>query len=225
MRHRTHAGDHAPATEGRTIRWASWYDCTVGLLTLGQGGRLRRRTIELAGIRAGDRVLDIGCGTADLTLAAARVAGAGGRVYGIDAAPEMIAVARRKAERARLAIELDVQAVEHLSFPDRSMNVVLSSLMMHHLPGDLKKEALREVYRVLKPGGRVLIVDLDRQGGMLNHAMLHLTAHGGLRIGIRELAALMRASGFVNLEAGGAGFLMMGYARGNRPDFDLAARQ
>jgi len=74
------------------------------------------------------------------------------RVYGIDAVPAMIAVARRKANQAGRAIDYQVAAVEALPFPDAISDVVVSSLMMHHLPDDLKGRGLAMIRRVLKPG-------------------------------------------------------------------------
>jgi SAM-dependent methyltransferase len=95
-----------------------------------------------------------------LTLLAWSRVGAAGRVCGIDAALEMIVVARRKAARAGVTVDFQAAVIERLPFPADNFDVVLSSLMMHHLPGDLKRQGLAEVARILKPGGRLLVLDL-----------------------------------------------------------------
>lgn len=211
-------GDAAPTTAGRTIRWAQFYDPLVGILTLGRARALRARTAALAAIAPGDAVLDVGCGTGDLTMTATTLAGAGGRACGIDAAPEMIAVARRKAHRARAATEFRVAAIEALPFPDASFDVALSSLMMHHLPDDLKRRGLAEVRRVLRPGGRLLIVDMRRPTTHLAAAALPLLLHGGLRVGVQDLVPLLSAAGFVAVETGMLGRGALGFASGAVPD-------
>src|SRR5215212_423137 len=152
----------APTTCGSVIHWASHYDQVVSLLTLGRRRRLRAMTIALARIQPGDRVLEVGCGTGDVALAACAPAGPRGSVSGIDAGPEMIAVARAKAAQAGVVIDFRVEPIEALTYPDATFDIVLSSLMMHHLPDDLKRRGLAEVARVLKPGGRLLIVDAER---------------------------------------------------------------
>ncbi len=156
-----------PPTTGTVIHWANRYDWVVQIMAFGQAGRLRRQSIDFAQIMPGERVLDVGCGTGDLTLRAAERAGATGQVCGIDPGPEMIAVARRKAARAQAAIDFRVAVVEQLPYPDASFDVVLISLVLHHLPADLKSIALAEIRRVLrspdvvtgKPGGRLVIVE------------------------------------------------------------------
>src|SRR4051812_11706301 len=107
-----------PETAGHAIAWARHYDATVQLLTLGRARAIRKRTAELAQLAPGEAVLDVGCGTGDLTILARRQVGAGGQVVGIDASPEMIEEARRKAARARLAIDYRVDVVEALPFAD-----------------------------------------------------------------------------------------------------------
>jgi ubiquinone/menaquinone biosynthesis C-methylase UbiE len=84
-----------------------------------------------------------------------------GEVQGIDPAPEAITVARRNADRAGLAAKFDLGVVEAIPFPDATFDVVLSRLMLHHLPGDLKQRGLAEMRRVLKPGGLCLIIDFE----------------------------------------------------------------
>lgn len=211
-----HSHTHAPETSGRTIHWASRYDRAVQLLTLGQNKRLRAWTIRAAAIQAGERVLDVGCGTAELTLLAKRAAGETGRVYGIDASPEMIEVAREKAAREKLDLEFRLEPIEQLSFADNSFDVVLSSLMMHHLPRDLQRAGLQEIYRVLKPGGRVVVVDLKRAASGLEHFLSHLTAHGGMTRGVQDLPALLQELGFVNVYFTSARVPMLGLVRGEK---------
>ncbi len=148
-----------PQTTGNVIHWANRYDFVVQIMSLGWAGRLRRLTIDRAQIKPGDHILDVGCGTGDLTLLAQERTGSTGQASGIDASPEMIEVARGKAKRRRSAVDFRVGLIEQLPFPAASFDVVLSSLMMHHLPADLKSQALAEIRRVLKPNGRLLIID------------------------------------------------------------------
>lgn len=194
-------GQLAPKTTGQTISWGSLYDALVWLLSLGKGAAFRKTTIELAQIKPGDSVLDVGCGTGDLTIAAKAVAGPTGEVYGTDAAPGMIAAAQRKASRAGVDVTFQVGLIENITFPDNQFGVVLSSLMMHHLPDDLKRDGLAEIFRVLKPEGRLLIVDIEssRQSWSL---VVHL--HGGhkrMRNNVKKLAPMMEAAGFTEVTA------------------------
>jgi len=182
----------APQTKGNVIHWADRYDWVVQIMALGQAHCLRGKTIEFAQIAPGECVLDVGCGTGDLTLLAKEHAGSTGQVCGIDAASEMIELARRKAARQKADIDFRVGVVERLPYPDDSFDVVLSSLMMHHLPADLKPIALAEVRRVLKLNGRLVIVDFK---GMLEQ---------------QEVAALVKVAGFAQVETRSMWFNVLG---------------
>lgn len=196
-----HGGDQhspaesAPQTTGSVIHWANRYDWVVQIMGLGQARRLRRKTIEFAQVAPGERVLDVGCGTGDLTLLAKESAGSTAQVCGVDASPEMIEVACRKAVRQQADVDFRVGVVEQLPYPDNSFDVVLSSLMMHHLPADLKPKALAEIRRVLKPNGRVVIVDFT---GLLEQ---------------QGVVALVKTAGFAQVETRGLWFNVLGLVR------------
>src|SRR5262245_49504411 len=102
----------SPPTEGRLIHWPARYDMLVQLLTLGRIARLRALIADRARPQPGDTILDVACGTGDLALVLGRRVGLTGRVVGIDASPEMIARALRKARRQGVAVDFRVQPVE-----------------------------------------------------------------------------------------------------------------
>lgn len=218
----SHSLDQPPQTEGSLIRWAHYYDLVTNLLMLGQARRLRKGTVDQALIQSEDSVLDVGCGTGEVTLLA-KTRAKNGNVYGIDPAPEMIAVARKKAARKKLDVDFRVGVIEALPFPDSSMDVVTSSLMMHHLPEDLKVRGLAEIYRVLrspdpasgKPGGRLLIADFMRPtGAFLNHLFIAFTRHQRLRVGVEDLQPLLKNAGFRQISLSKEKVLVVGFLRG-----------
>ena len=212
----THTIEKPTQTEGKLIRWSPYYDLLVSITALGQARRLRKTTVEQALIKPGDSVLDVGCGTGEVTLLAKTYA-KNGKVYGIDPAPEMIATARKKATRQRLDIDFRMGAIESLPFPDASIGVVTSSLMMHHLSEDLKVRGLAEIYRVLKPGGRLLIADFMRPtGSFLNHLFIAFTNHRGLKSGVEDLQKLLKEAGFSQIMKVKEEVLLIGFVRAIR---------
>ncbi len=226
MLHHAQQSQGAPDTRGRVIHWANLYDLLVGALTFGQSATIREMTVTLARIQMGEQVLDVGCGTGDLTIAAKKRAGPVAAVYGIDAAPEMVGVARRKATRMGVGVEFRVGLVESLDFPAGYFDVVLSSLMIHHLPGDLKPRALAEMRRVLKPGGRLLILDFQRPTSTPQHISTALHGHPSMETGTQDLAALCASAGFSEIETGEAPrlkLLGLGYVRGRAAQSKSAA--
>ncbi len=209
----SHSVEQPPQTEGLLIRWASYYDFAVTLTTLGQNRRLRKTTVDQALIQPGDTVLDVGCGTGEVTLLA-KTRAKQGSVYGIDPAPEMIAVARKKAARKGLEIDFRVGVIEALPFPDSTIDVVTSSLMMHHLPEDLRVRGVAEVFRVLKPGGRLLIADFMRPtGSLLDHLYLALIRHHKVGSAVEGLPVILENAGFDQITKLDEKVLVIGFIR------------
>jgi ubiquinone/menaquinone biosynthesis C-methylase UbiE len=194
----------APQTRGLVITSGRRYDLMLwlgNLMTRGKWQALRQMTADLARLQVGETVLDVGCGTGTLALIAKQRVGDTGRVSGIDPSVQMVARARRKAARSGLAIDFQVGVIERLAFPDQTFDVVLSTFMMHQLPDDLKRQGVAEIARVLKPGGRLLIVDTRRPEGHQDRPTrpIHI---GPWKSGIQDQPELMRAVGFAQIESG-----------------------
>ncbi len=117
----------------------------------------------LGPIHAGEAILDLGCGAGFDALVAAQLVGPNGRVVGIDLSPEMIAVAEAGLREAKFPqVEFQVAQVEVLPFPDASFDVTLSNGVLNLILD--KSRALGEVFRVLRPGGRLQACDIGLVG-------------------------------------------------------------
>jgi len=141
------------------------YDLILWRATRGREGALREKQLDLARVTAGESILDVGCGTGTLAIAAAR---RGATVRGLDPSSALLARARKKARRARVDVTFELGAGESLPYADDSFDIVVSSLVWHHLTHDDLRASARELGRVVKPNGRVLIVDTaagDAHGG------------------------------------------------------------
>ena len=120
--------------------------------------RTRRRLIDQAELTPGQRVLEIGCGTGSVLVAVGRRHPAVDLV-GLDPDPKALARAERKARRAGVAVRLDRGFSDALPYEDCAFDRVLSSFMYHHVPAGEKSAMFHEIHRVLKPGGRLELVD------------------------------------------------------------------
>jgi ubiquinone/menaquinone biosynthesis C-methylase UbiE len=140
--------------------------------------KVHRPLVDQAGIRPGHRVLEIGCGTGNLALFAKRLH-PDAEVVGLDPDPKALARARRKAGRKALPVRLDLGFAQELPYPDASFDRVLSAFMFHHLGPDEKEKALREVRRVLKPGGSLHLLDLGGAKAPSDGFMARLSHRNG----------------------------------------------
>ncbi len=123
--------------------------------------RYKTRLIEQAGIQAGQHVMDLGCGTGTLAIMI-KQAQPDAEVYGLDADPEMLKVARAKATHESAPVKFDVGMTYDLPYPDASMDRVLTSIMIHHLKTADKVKTAKEIFRVLKPGGQLHVIDFGK---------------------------------------------------------------
>jgi len=153
---------------------ADRYDLITALLSFGMDREWKRRLIDLAGLSAHDRVLDLASGTGDLAyLALPHVE----RVVGLDVTHRMLVLARQKAVSRRVAfVTGDMTA---LPFPDASFSVITTGYGLRNVP-DLSK-AIHEARRVLGPGGRLLSLDFNRPAPPLVRAvyLAYLDVVGG----------------------------------------------
>jgi ubiquinone/menaquinone biosynthesis C-methylase UbiE len=170
------------------------YDPLVKLM----GGDTARETLlKQARIRSGQRVLDIGCGTGTFALRIKQLYPEAD-VVGLDPDPKALARANRKAKRAETKIQFDQGFSDKLPYPEAAFDRVFSSFMLHHLHGNEKEGTLREVRRVLKPGGSFHMLDFHKPESNGN-GMLTRWLHSSHRLeenAETSVLALMRAAGF-----------------------------
>lgn len=124
----------------------------------GRRSRVYRQIIALAGVRPGDSVLDVGSSSGYLARKLAATAGPTGHVVGVDPSEAAIAYARRHAPSTTT---FTVGTGQDLDLADSSFDVVTCTLAIHHIPARQRAAAFAEMYRVTKPGGRLLAADFD----------------------------------------------------------------
>lgn len=187
-------GDPQASTPGLTIGPARAYEVFSTLAFAGRRRRVFTALVALSGARPGDHVLDVGCGPGYLTRLAADAVRPGGAALGIDPSPSVIAYAQR-AGHDSCSFALGV--AENLESYDGSMDVVLSSLMMHHLPEDLRPQALREMFRTLRAGGHLLVADFRPPRSRLGrHLIGAVTGPVMQHNPIDDLEPMIRDTGF-----------------------------
>jgi ubiquinone/menaquinone biosynthesis C-methylase UbiE len=192
-----------PGTTGLVLHSPARYDLLVWLLTLGRERSFREKTLRFARLEPGESVLDVGCGTGTLAIAAKRHVGPTGTVYGIDASPEMISRAAIKARKAGVEVAFNIGTAQALPFPDARFDALLSTLMLHHLPRNARQRCAREMRRVLKPGGRALVVDFGEPQKKRRGLLSHLYRHG--HVPLRDIIEVLCDAGLNVVESGAVG--------------------
>lgn len=161
-------------------RWLTHlYDPVVRTLTREE--TFKHALVEQAHIAAGQKILDLGCGTGTLALMVKRRHPTA-EVFGIDGDPMILELARKKTNSAGVDVHFDLGLATSLPYSDASFDRVLSSLLFHHLLRDDKLTALREVHRVLKPGAELHIADWGKPRNRIMRALfLGVQALDGFR--------------------------------------------
>ena len=209
-RHNHHDDNHAH----QSPIWVRYYDWITNIITFGKIAKMHQGTLSLVDLAKGDSVLDIGCGTGKLILAAEQIIGHEGTAVGLDVEKGMIAQAKQHARQSGSHAQFEVASIDQIPYPDNSFDVVTSTLVYHHLTEAQKEAGFAELYRVLKPNGRLLIADLNPNQRSLatslpGHNQLEREDH------VRtEVVTQMKNNGFINIEAGEHPLKTLSYAIG-----------
>jgi ubiquinone/menaquinone biosynthesis C-methylase UbiE len=199
------------------IHWARLYD--IGIRLWGRRGR-RWRT-DLAGrldLGPGNRVLDVACGTGRLAFELAGHVSPDGTVDGVDAATEMVNRARGTNDRLRLPIRFQTALAQRLPFPDDTFDAVTCTLALHHIAHNDRDEAINEIWRVLRPGGRLLIADFQTPTSLPTRYLARLLfGHAMAERPLDQATDLLRDAGFVGVTRDNTTTSWIGLVIGAKP--------
>ncbi|HEX7118829.1 MAG TPA: class I SAM-dependent methyltransferase [Longimicrobiales bacterium] len=198
-----------------------FYDLLAKLLG---ADRARARLVEGVSSAPGERILEIGCGTGSMLLLLKR-AQPDAEVVGLDPDPKALSIARRKATGAGVEIRLDRGYADALPYDEGTFDHVVSSFMFHHLSSSEKEDALSEVRRVLRPGGRFHLLDFDGMGAG-GHGIVARRIHASRRLednGEERVLRFLGSAGLVEASVAGrvtTRFARMVWFRAAAPDAD-----
>ncbi|MFC6076968.1 class I SAM-dependent methyltransferase [Microbispora bryophytorum] len=181
---------------------------------LGRRRSVFTRLAALSGAGKGHQIVDVGCGTGYLTRMLAPLVGREGRVTGLDPSPAMIGHARRRSPDN---CSYQVGEGQAMPFPDASFDIVVSSLAVHHIPVAARDTAVREMFRVLRPGGRLLIADYQPPANPLAARLAAVLAGPAMRPSMPELLAGLVPAAGLHVESTGTVGAVLYYVNAVRP--------
>jgi ubiquinone/menaquinone biosynthesis C-methylase UbiE len=156
----------------------------------------------IASLREGETVVDLGSGGGFDCFLAAKAVGDSGRVIGVDITPEMISKARKNAEKSGFDnVEFRLGQIEALPVADDTVDVVISNCVINLSPK--KSQVFKDVFRVLKNGGRVAVTDIVATASLPENVRKDLELHAGCVAGaaqITELESMLEEIGFTNVK-------------------------
>jgi ubiquinone/menaquinone biosynthesis C-methylase UbiE len=207
----THTHHHS---RDRLIRWARVYDLGTGMLGR-RGKRLRAMLADDLQVQPGNRVLDVGCGPGRLAIVLAERVAPTGSVDGVDAAVEMINRASNRARRRGGPARFQVGFAQDLPFADATFDAIACTLALHHVAEDHQQTAVEEMYRVLKPNGRLLIAEFHKGPGRRRVGPRWLRHSGDM---LDKALRLVGASGFADAASGGTNLGWLGKITARKPE-------
>jgi ubiquinone/menaquinone biosynthesis C-methylase UbiE len=214
--HLIHGSQHSASADSVTIGTPRRYEAFTRAMFLGRRRRTYRGLLAASGVKPGDRVIDVGCGTGYFARLLGTAVGSTGAVVGIDAAPEMVEYASRHAQ-GLANCDFKVGTAESLPVASGTADVVVSALVLHHLPAEAQSAAASEMRRILRPGGTALIADLEvTEPGFGTRLFLRVTGLSHMRRHAPALEPLLAAAGFRDVRTGRSGE-WLGYAKGVNP--------
>ena len=173
------------------------YDPIVRLMGF---DRAREELISQANVQPGQHILDVGCGTGTFVVLLKRQY-ASAQVVGLDPDPKALRRAKSKVRRAAVSVQLDEGFADELPYKESSFDRVFSSFMFHHLEGEEREKSLKEVFRVLKPGGSFHLLDFVADHAAHGFLASIIHSHSHLKDNTHEqILQLMHRAGFTNTE-------------------------
>jgi ubiquinone/menaquinone biosynthesis C-methylase UbiE len=191
-------------------KMVSSYDSYMRNITFGRERLLRDTTVRITQVKPGDCVLEVGCGTGTLTLAAKRQAGSTGKVFGIDLIPGMVEASQRKAAMANEEITFKEGSIAAIPFVENQFDVVMCSFMIFHMSDETRQKGMQEIFRVLKSNGRLFVLDLYLPEQPFQRSIAKLLFGFMFEHKMQELLPLMKETGFSDLELVPVPFRVLG---------------
>lgn len=177
-----------------------FYDFLTNLL--GFGYKEREKIVNLLQLKNSEKLLDVGCGTGTLVIVAKDLHPKND-IIGIDIDQNILRIAQSKTNEKELKIKFINASADKLPFDTSTFDVVVSTLIFHHLPLSVKKGAIKEIKRVLKNNGRFLLVDFGKADGLLLKLLynlevwLHIKEAETLKDNVEGvICALLKQEGF-----------------------------
>jgi ubiquinone/menaquinone biosynthesis C-methylase UbiE len=171
-------------------------------------------------LQSGDQVLDVGCGTGRLAIVFSERVGATGSVNGIDPAAEMIKRASNRARKRGVPATFQVAFAQDLPFADATFDAVACTLALHHVAEDDQLTSVQEMYRVLRPSGRLLIAEFHQGPGRRRRPGPRWLRHSREDM-LDKAHRLISASGFTDAASGSTNLGWLGKITARKPEIPV----